>query len=219
IHKVWKRVFTVTYDGGYLRFSGGLAPVMTRSSSMISFSNGGDVYRATGEQFGYIDTSGQEVIGVQFDGAGLFSDGLAPVALGQFQGVVSPDKWGFIDKNGMLGIKPRFSEVHSFSEGLAAVHTGSWKNIGKPYRSWVSGKWGYIDKLGKPVIAAQFDGADPFSQGMAAVLIGNKWGYIDKTGKIVIKPQFVGNRAFGDGLAPVLVHVEPEPEAQETPIQ
>src|SRR5262249_9950031 len=182
----------VNYNGGFLRFSGGLAPVMVRSSSMISFSDGGDVYKATGEQFGYIDKTSKEVIAVQFDGAGLFADGLAPVALGQCQGVVTPDNWGFIDKNGVLGIKPQFSEVHSFSEGLAAVHTGTWKDIGSSYRSWINGKWAYIDKVGKTVIAPQFDGADPFSQGIAAVLVSDKWGYIDKTGKIIIKPQFIG---------------------------
>src|SRR5262249_33677544 len=41
IDKSGKLVLKVNYNGGFLRFSGGLAPVMVRTSSMISFADGG----------------------------------------------------------------------------------------------------------------------------------------------------------------------------------
>ena len=49
-------------------------------------------------KYGFIDSTGKTVIAPQFDSAGLFSEGLARVQIG--------DKWGFIDKTGkMLGAK------------------------------------------------------------------------------------------------------------------
>ena len=42
--------------------------------------------------WGYIDPSGKYVINPQFDEAGDFEDGLAPVRIGA--------KWGYIDKTG-----------------------------------------------------------------------------------------------------------------------
>lgn len=64
------------------------------------------------------------VVTPQFDDAGRFSEGLAPVLVcGQ---------WGFIDTSGNIVITPQFDYAYHFSEGLAAVQ--------------VDGKWGYISK-------------------------------------------------------------------------
>ena len=59
--------------------------------------------------------------------AGDFSDGLAPVQVG--------DRWGYIDKNGKVAISPQFNDARGFSSGLAPVGIGT--------------NWGYIDKSGK----------------------------------------------------------------------
>lgn len=62
----------------------------------------------------------------QFDDAGNFVEGLAPVRTGStFSG-----KWGYIDKTGKYVIKPEFDEANDFADGLAAVRIGE--------------KWGYI---------------------------------------------------------------------------
>lgn len=62
---------------------------------------------------GYIDEKGKLVISLIFDGAGDFSEGLAPVKVN--------DQWGYIDENGKIVIAPRFSRAYEFSESLARV--------------------------------------------------------------------------------------------------
>lgn len=65
-------------------------------------------------KYGYINTRGETVIKPHFDRAGSFSEGLAPVEIG--------DSWGYIDRAGKMVIKPRFSEAEPFHEGLARVN-------------------------------------------------------------------------------------------------
>ncbi|WP_231384444.1 WG repeat-containing protein [Leptospira alstonii] len=160
------------------------------------------------------------VIQPQFDGAGKFSGGLAPVLVGNKWGYIDPtgalviqlqfdragefsgglasvkikNQWGYVDFTGKIVIPPRFDEAESYSEGFASV------KIGK--------KWGYIDHTGKIVIQSQFDGADSFSEGFAPVKMGNKWGFIDPTGTFVIQPQFVSARKFSEGLASVAIEID-----------
>lgn len=75
-------------------------------------------------KYGYIDKKGAFVVQPQFDQITVFSEGLAPVRVG--------DKWGYIDKSGNRVIKLQFNEVKEFTEGLGAVRIGK--------------KWGYISK-------------------------------------------------------------------------
>ena len=64
-------------------------------------------------KYGYADKSGALVIEPRFDGAMLFSEGLAAVKI--------DEKYGYIDKAGEWVIEPTFSYATYFSEGLAAV--------------------------------------------------------------------------------------------------
>jgi len=118
-------------------------------------------------KYGYIDSKGKIVIQPQFDEADEFSEGLAPVRVG--------DKWGYIDPTGRIVIKPQYGRVGEFSEGLAAV-------------SVPGGKEGYMDRAQRIVIQPQFDKAWPFVGGLARVKIGDKVGYIDKKGNYIWKP-------------------------------
>ena len=138
---------------------------------------------------------------------GHFSDGLAPVCMGE--------KWGYIDKNGTVVITPAFYWADEFSDGMAVVTTreggSGWSYIDTagtlvvdPFKydelrkfseglaavRGQSGKWGYVDKKGTPVIALTFVAAGDFSEGLAAAGRDGKWGYIDKTGNFVLVPQF-----------------------------
>ena len=112
------------------------------------------------------ENTGKFVINPQFDIALDFSEGLAPVRIGE----IRTGEWGFIDKQGKIVINPQFDSARSFSEGLAAVS--------------IDGKSGFIDKQGKFVINPQFGDADNFWKGLAAVRIGDyqsgKWGYISR---------------------------------------
>ena len=131
------------------------------------------------------ENTGKFVINPQFDIALDFSEGLAPVRIGE----IRTGKWGFIDKQGKIVINPQFDVANFFNGGLAAVKVGD--------------KWGFIDKQGKIVINPQFDEANSFDGGLAAVEIGGKWGFIDKQGKIVINPQFDVANSFAEELAAV----------------
>ncbi len=145
------------------------------------------------ERYGFIDREGKLVIEGQFEDAGRFSQGFAPVF---FEGA-----WFFIDARGANAFSRTFTEIKGFKEGLAAVKEEN--------------SWGYIDISGKMVIACQFEEAYDFSEGLACVQIGKKedgsakYGYIDSTGKFAIDPflEFYDNQyfswptAFSEGLA------------------
>jgi hypothetical protein len=172
-------------------------------------------------KYGYINSSGNIVIGTKYDSAGQFSDGLAAVEVN--------NKWGYIDETGRTVIKPQFAAASRFSEGLASVLIGNKSGyIDKTGQLSIPAKfllannfseglasvavaagYGFIDKTGRMVIPPRFDWAEDFSEGLASIRIGFKVGFIDKQGKIIITPQFssLGNPStFVDGLAPVGVY-------------
>ncbi len=145
------------------------------------------------ERYGFIDCDGKLVIEAQFEDAGRFSQGFAPVF---FEGA-----WFFIDERGANAFSRTFSEIRGFKEGLAAVKEDN--------------LWGYIDTTGKMVIESRFEEAYDFSEGLACVQTGKKengsakYGYIDSTGKFAIAPflEFYDNQyfswptQFSEGLA------------------
>jgi hypothetical protein len=138
---------------------------------------------------GYIDGSGTIVIRPQFDDAWSFSEGLAPVLVG--------DKWGYIDEAGKIVIAPQFFEVMPFKEGVALV--GTFFKSG-PMNDRV-GNYGYIDRSGSFVIPPQFGVAFDFSNGLARIQTeGHKDGYIDKTGRVVFWDKRL-TEDFSDNLA------------------
>ena len=152
-----------------IKFGGGPGPFVPYDPRPWSPYHGG------GGRFGYISPDGKYAINPQFEDAGMFSDGLAPVKLG---------RWGYVDKSGKIVVNPQFEKAQPFSEGLAAVR--------------LDGKWGFVDKTGKFVINAQFDDAGSFVKGLAPVRQGKRWGYIDPSGKLAINPQFDGAAEFSE---------------------
>jgi hypothetical protein len=134
-------------------------------------------------QWGYIDKSGHYVIAQQFDSAGQFSEGLAPIRRG--------DKYGFIDMTGKIVIAPQFENTqYGFHEGRAKVEIAP-------------GKWAFIDRAGKLYgPATGFDEAAEFHEGLAAVEIKDKWAFIDPSGAFAIPPRIEQTWAFNEGLAP-----------------
>jgi hypothetical protein len=186
------------------QFSNNRAAVMNGDSSgSYSYRSSDDVYSVSGGSLSFVDRSGKVVIDSLFEGAGIFSQNLAPVAFGPKQGVNTPDKWGFLKPDGTLAIKPQFNAVHAPSEDLIAVQVGTWKDLGQNYRSWTPGKWGYVNLQGMQQIEPVYDGADRFSEGLAGIKLDGKWGFINRNGKMVIKPQFPACGEFHNGLAPV----------------
>ncbi|MCL4465053.1 MAG: WG repeat-containing protein, partial [Chloroflexi bacterium] len=154
--------------------------------------------------YGFINKTGQMVIPAQWDDAGEFSQGLAPVLRGSAS--------GFIDTAGKVVIPLKFQSTDSFSDGLAPAASG--------------GKWGYVDRSGAWVIEPQYAGFVPnaiadetfglgvgrFQGGLAPVYLkggvlvdGASCSYIDKTGKVVFNRVFERAGDFSEGLAPVQI--------------
>jgi hypothetical protein len=77
-----------------------------------NFVEGLAVARA-GEYYGYIDTTGDWRIQIQFRQAKDFSEGLAAVQKERF--------YGFINRQGDWVVEPQFELADGFAQGLAAV--------------------------------------------------------------------------------------------------
>ena len=125
---------------------------------------------ALGNQWGYIDTSGNVVIPPQFEMAYDFSEGLARVK--------RDGRSGYCDELGRLVIPNRFSYSTEFSEGLAAADDES-------------GKTGFIDSSGQFAIPPRFTGAGRFRGGVCLVTTDEDVGYIDTKGEFIWRGPFV----------------------------
>ncbi|MEP6925919.1 MAG: WG repeat-containing protein, partial [Pyrinomonadaceae bacterium] len=158
---------------------------------------------------GFIDVNGKTVWKLQTDAVGDFSEGLAPVLVG--------DKWGYANRAGEIVIEPRWKTltqgwlptVGSFSEGLAAViEAVHWDVIADS--NYYAYKCGYINTKGEYVIPPKFrQSCGEFSDGLARISVdwqgdeyeeGKGWiGFLDKQGDWAIKPQFFEAGNFADG--------------------
>lgn len=93
-----------------------------------------------GNQWGFIDTAGREVVPPQYEDAGDFHEGLAAVQLN--------GQWGFIDTTGRTVVPFEYEDAGDFHAGLAAVCK--------------DGQWGFIDTMGAEVVAPAYDEAFEF---------------------------------------------------------
>lgn len=132
-------------------------------------------------RYGYIGSTGKDVIQPIFRSANDFAEGLASVRIN--------GKYGFIDATGKFVIQPMYDYATAFSEGLAIVF-----NNGKPF---------YIDKKGKRAFASEFTRQEPFKNGRAKVETETHQGYVDKKGKFLIDTVYSRIRPFIEGYAVV----------------
>lgn len=155
------------------------------------------------DKFGYIDTSGKEVVPVIYDDvgdygiiedSGTWGDNLIPVNIGKSNPTqIEPPK-------PRIAIDPR-SASDSIENSSLYIQLGS--SGDEQGLSNGDGKWGYCNASGVLVIPTQFTKASPFSEGRAAVEIEGRWGYIDTAGKIVIPAIYEKAEAFSEGYAAV----------------
>jgi hypothetical protein len=146
----------------------GAEKILLTYDNVIYFRNG--LCRVTkNNKYGFIDTTGKEIVPCKYDGAHIFfTDGLSKVTLDK--------KDGFIDVTGKEVIPCTLENVSLFAEGMAAINQG--------------GKWGFINKTGKLVIPAIYEYQTRFAGGLAVVLLNGKWGVIDKKGRTIILPKY-----------------------------
>jgi hypothetical protein len=166
-------------------------------------------------RYGFINTEGKLVIGLQFHNADSFSEDLAAVKI--------EDKWGYIDKSGEMIVAAQFDYCGGFSGGLAAFKKNNrFGFLDKTGRIMVepkydecysfkddlaivvkAGKRGFINKDGQEIIPVQYEYVDSFHDGLAAMEMNGKHGYLDKKGKIVIQPVYDSASSYSEGLAVV----------------
>ena len=107
---------------------------------------------------GFIDRSGKVVIPFEYEDAGNFSEGFAPVK--------KEGKWGYISRSGEVKIPFEFDEASDFSEEYAVVSQ--------------NGHAGFIDKNGVSPTGFVFDSVEPFQFGVAVAKKGDENHVINK---------------------------------------
>lgn len=143
-------------------------------------------------RYGFIDKAGDVAISLQYDDAGPFLDGRAPVKV--------DGEWIYIDASGnRLGVSPgwpnkEWPRPHSAPGELIIVQ----RCLPNDQR------YGYANRLSETlVIQTQYEDAREFSEGLAAVKSGGLWGFVDQNGTFVVEPQFLEVGDFHSGLAAV----------------
>jgi len=129
---------------------------------------------------GYLDTSGNVVIKLDYESLDFFKNGIAKVA---------PEYFGpshFIDKNGN-------DLTDTVSSGL------------RMYKDESNNLFGFKNRQGDIVIKAEYYGASPFYNGYAIVCVTSdsnnlKYGIIDTAGNQVLEPKYCQIKRMSNGL-------------------
>lgn len=132
------------------------------------------------EKYGYVNSSNELIIPIEYDWGSTFSEGKAAIE--------KDGKFGFIDSTGNLFGQIEYVNAKPFSEGLAAVMKKD--------------KFGFIDHTGKYVIEPAYKTVLSFSEGLCAVSYSNEYThffFIDKTGKVIIEGPFDNVESFQNG--------------------
>ena len=182
----------------------------TGLSETHGFSEGLAGVRGTGG-YGFLDLQGEYVVEPQYDKAGDFHDGLAPV--GDFNRSEVGMRWGYVDRHGKRVVDLQYAEAREFSEGLAAVKTPD-------------GDWQFIDTDGQPVLKVdpRWHGVDAdnpnlhhplgdFHDGWLRI-VDERGGsnFVDRDGHKLRDAPYPAAGPFSDGLAVVSTQATPVSE-------
>jgi len=129
---------------------------------------------------GYLDTSGNIAIKLDYESLDFFRNGMAEVA---------PEYFGpshYIDKNGN-------DLTDKVSSGL------------RMYKDETNNLFGFKNRQGDIVISAEYYGASPFYNGYAIVCVTSdssnlKYGIIDTAGNQVLEPKYCQIKRLSNGL-------------------
>lgn len=135
-----------------------------------------------GYLWGYIDSTGTEVLKPKYEQAGLFYDGLAYVQIGEAM--------GYINVKGEEVIKAEYQAAYNFSEGLASV--------------MLDEDWGVINAKGEMVVEPMYAKPFMYQDGLARFKqergLFSTYGFINSRGDTVIQPEFEKAGEFNEGL-------------------
>jgi len=145
-----------------------------------------------GGKWWFADRNGDAAAGgIFFSGARSFSEGLAAVNVGGWQGDEGKfygGKWGFVDASGRVAIPLRYTDARDFHDGLAAVRGAE-------------ERWGFVNTAGTEVIPPALLNVGDFSDDRAPTIHDEGWGFIDPSGRWAILADYPGVTRFIHGRA------------------
>lgn len=183
------------------------------------------------DKYGFIDTSGNIIIALEYFDADSFNEGIAIVK--------KNGKYGCVDTTGNIAIPLEFNEISQLNDGFLKVKidepdyaraircqygiVSSSGAIIAPVEYGEVGEFidglayvdlkdefaynsvgGFIDTSGNIVVpTGEYEDCKPFSDGLAAVKKDGKWGFIDTSGNIAIPFIYNAAESFSEGLAAV----------------
>lgn len=153
---------------GLLNQSGRWDVPPTLAATKLLPGNEGLFGALIGDQYGFINSTGDIRIQSRFDDVRKFSEGLAGVKMGM--------TWGFVDKNDQVVIPYYFDEVGEFFRGLAVVK----KN----------GKFNLINKEGKEVLDSYYDRVYRTEENYYITEDMGLYGMVDPIGREITTPKF-----------------------------
>lgn len=176
----------------------------------LLFSEGLAMFQ-TGENIGYMNKKGEEIIAAHYVDGLPFSGGLAAININN-----NNPLWGYVDHLGRTIIEPRYQYASLFSEGLALVLRNNISEISASAESMevdesiianLDFSWLIINKKGNiiigPINGLQYRPLD-FSDGYARFLDHSSggWGFLDKQGNQV-GDFYEKTTYYSDGFAAV----------------
>lgn len=202
-------------------WSDGTPFVEPKWKSVREFSEGRGAVAKSENKWGFVDSTGVEVVVPQYYKCGDFHSGLAAVKTTKDSG-----GWGYIDLNGNMIIQPQFRTADDFAGELAAVSTenglygiinkkGEWFLKPQSHKTQVSmlNDSTYLIKTPAGIImihdkenlevVTDCSEIKPFTEGVAAArsVKNNLWGYINELGSWLIEPQFAAAGKFWENIA------------------
>ena len=162
---------------------------------------------------------------MSWDFAGTFSNGIAPVRLGEKWGLMNRSRISadtescqyediIVDEFGRCCINDRIfvkqqGQYYLINSSGERITGSGFEDVrvfvsNQPAAVKQQGKWGYISADGEMIIDPQFEEAESFCNGYAAIKQGDKWGIINAKGELVVEPQFTQvKNASEKGVIPV----------------
>lgn len=151
---------------------------------------------------GFIDTSGQLKIAMNYTTAEYFVNGLARVS--QDKNNDGYPEFGYIDTSGNVKIALEYADALHFSDtGFAGVC--------KTINDDGDRKWAFINQSGTQVTQFIYDFADMYSEGFAPIGVYStvydyyepRYGYVNESGRESISLNYSDASVFSEGLARV----------------
>lgn len=166
-------------------------------------------------KFGFIDNSGNWIVGNQYDEVGTFKEGIAAFR--------QDEKWGFINNQGTEITGADYEQVSFFHKGKAIVkQEGKHLLIGKDgkpilektydrislaadnyYISENEDKFGLISPEGKEIVEPKFQELRREDLNKILVRLGDKYGILDENGNYVL-PVYYKSIVFDSGNNQIL---------------